>query len=178
MLTYGSHLSFLTLLLMVPCLAGANEAITSGKILLAGEILVNQNTSNAEVPKKVAKPLSKNQKSGALEQKQSANDDSAEDGVLSPRGGAPAEQREYDARVKEKSRQQAVENTVYPVAPPMYLPMPLATPATAVAPALAAPSTQDRAGARGDKARAYITQGGEPATAVNSRKNSASSAGR
>lgn len=127
------------LLLGSPAWAGAGSSPGQDRILLAGEILIGPDRAAVQVPN------ARSQRDRAAAYQQGADDvPEDEDGILAPRGGAPAEERAFDSRMRARAYQPGPET---PVAAPGMLP--------GVGDLMAPATAQERARDLRDRARSY-----------------------
>ena len=137
--------------------------LASSCLVSAGEIVATKDAA-ASQDKKSAKGSAKKAKESVPAQEAvapaKAVSEDPDEGVLSPRGGAPADEQEYENRKREKAKQQAQESAAYPRV--IYMQGPGAVLPGATAPA--GPSNLERAGELRDRARSYVVPGAQQQT--------------
>lgn len=152
-------LSMLPLLICTSAIA--DPVAASDALKLAGEIIVDKSApagrGNAKSNQSNARAMS--------EKESSLSEADLEDGVLSPRGGAPAESMEYEMKARELMRQQETERRANQTGFFIQLPNGVIVPAPeGYYPS--GPTNQERAIELKDKARSYV---GEPRKLQDSR---------
>lgn len=161
MRTQVLSLLMLPLLFCTSAMADHGMASSGDVLKLAGEFVVDKSAptgrGNAKSNKSNARAMS--------EKESSLSDADMEEGVLSPRGGAPAESMEYELKARELMRQQEAEKRANQTGFFIQLPNGAVVPAPeGYYPS--GPSNQQQAIELKDKARSYV---GEPRKPQDSR---------